>query len=99
MLLDDIAAQKMAHYYHHYFHYHHFRLPILPVAARRRATGLIENILTHRGEKGEIFFLIFAAMKCESDGEIILFLFFVNTITFLHCCHLKRRAKKAVFLP
>ena len=68
----------MAEYFdhHHYFHYHHFRLLILPVAARRRATGLIENILTHRREKGEIFFFIFAAMICVSDGEIILFLFF-----------------------
>ena len=84
MLLDNIAAQKMAEYFHypHYFHYHHFRPPILPVAARRRATGLIENILTHRGEKVEISFLIFAASICVSDGVKILFLFFVNTITF-----------------
>ena len=52
------------------------------MAARRRATGLIENVLTHRGEKGEISFLIFAASICVSDGEVSLFLFFVNTITF-----------------
>ena len=95
----------MAKYFHypHYFHYHHFRPPILPVAARRRATGLVENILTHRGEKVEIFFLIFAAMICVSDGEIILF-FFVNAITFFVVLSVEteksqRSAKKAIFLP
>ena len=85
----------MAEYFdhHHYFHYHHFRLLILPVAARRRATGLIENILTHRGEKGEIFFLVFAAMICVNIQSLFFAVLSFETEKS------QRSAKKAVFLP